>query len=178
MTPTRSSTRAPRGLALAAAVLAGVLCTAVPALADPGAEADRAPDPYVDAISPATGVEVVDGANLLGAPDGRLATVNSRFGRRLVLDLGQGEEGVGDLDVHFANPPGTLSQTMDVHFLAGDGTELGQGQLVMIGSGPRVATVDNPSTRPYRYLSILVGVQRVHLDAMRAAGVAAVPSGR
>jgi hypothetical protein len=62
---------------------------------------------------------------------------------------------------------------MDVHFLDRNGTDLGQGQLVMIGmGGPRTTTVDNPSTRPYRYLSILTGLTTVGFDSMRTAALA------
>jgi hypothetical protein len=61
---------------------------------------------------------------------------------------------------------------MDVHFLDRNGRDLGQGQLVMIGMGAHTTTVDNPSTRPYRYLSILVGLRTVGFDSMRAAALA------
>jgi hypothetical protein len=69
-----------------------------------------------------------------------------------VLDLGAGENGLGDLTVHFSNPPGALAQTTDVRFLDQNHTEPGQGQLAMIGTG-----------------SILVGVTTVGFDAMTAA---------
>lgn len=152
---------ASRGV-LAAVVLVCALLSAPTALAS-------AADPYLDAIAPDNQVDVTNGAELLGAPDGRFATVRGRFGARLVLDLGANEDGLGDLTVHFSNPPGALAQMMDVHFLDQSHTELGQGQLVMIGLGSHVTTVHNPSSAPYRYLSILVGVQIVGFDAMQAA---------
>lgn len=153
-----------RALTLLVAVVA-VLLLPVPAAA--------VADPYVDAIAPTNEIPVTDGANLIGAPDDLFATVSGRFGKFLVLDLGAGEEGLGNLEVRFHNPPGVLGQTMDVHFLTGSGQNLGQGQLVMIGmSSPGVTTVVNPSTRPYRYLKILTGLQTVRFDSMRAAAVA------
>jgi hypothetical protein len=136
------------------------------------AVAAAAPDPYVDAVAPANEVPVTDPANLTGPPDDRFATVSGRFSKFLVLDLGAGEEGVGDLEVRFRQPVGTLAQSMDVHFLDGNGQDLGQGQLTMIGSGTRVTTVACPSTRPYRYLKILTGVQTAQFDSMRAEAVA------
>ena len=136
------------------------------------APAAAAGDPYVDAVAATNEVPVTDPANLVGPPDDRFATVSGRFGKFLVLDLGAGVEGVGDLEVRFQQPVGTLAQSMDVHFLDGNGQDLGQGQLTMIGSGTRVTTVTNPSTRPYRYLRILTGVQTARFDSMRAAAVA------
>jgi hypothetical protein len=131
-----------------------------------------AADPYVDAIAPDNQVEVLNGSDLIGSPDGRFATVRGQFGQHLVLDLGAGEEGVGDLEVRFTNPAGTLTQTMDVHFLDQNGQDLGQGQLVMVGMGAHTTTVDNPSTQPYRYLSILVGLRTAGFDSMRASALA------
>jgi hypothetical protein len=73
--------------------------------------------------------------------------------------------------VRFHHPPGTIVQSMDVHFLDWTGRDLGQGQLTMIGSGTRTTTVTNPSTRPYRYLKILTGVQNAQFDSMRTEAV-------
>jgi len=160
----RSDTQAMRALTLLVAVLL---------LSAPTATAAAEPDPYVDAVAPANQVPVTDPENLVGPPDDRFATVSGRFAKFLVLDLGAGEEGVGDLEVRFHHPVGTLAQTMDVHFLDANGQRLSQGQLIMIGAGTRVTTVTNLSTRPYRYLKILTGVQTARFDSMRAGAPAA-----
>ncbi len=131
-----------------------------------------APDPYVDALAPDNEVRVDDAAGLVGAPDGRYAVVHGRFGKFLVLDLGAGEEGVGDLQVHYALEPNDLfGMYMDVHFLDRQGKRLGQGRLGMIGSAG-VVTVKNPSSAPYRYLKILTGLHTVAFDSMVASGLA------
>lgn len=167
-----------RALTLVAAVAALLLSAPTAGATTPAAAHDgdpywpSAPDPYVDAVAPANEVPVTDPANLVGPPDGRFATVSGRFAKFLVLDLGSGEEGVGDLEVRFHQPPGTLVQTMDVHFLDGNGQHLGQGQLTMIGAGTRVTTVTTPSVRPYRYLKILTGLQTARFDSMRAEALA------
>ncbi|WP_199443483.1 hypothetical protein [Umezawaea beigongshangensis] len=141
-----------------------------------GTRRTAAPDPYVDAVAPANEVQVDDAAELTGAPDGRYAVVHGRFSRFLVLDLGAGEEGVGDLQVHYAlRPNDVFGVSADVHFLDRDGKRLGQGQLVVIRS-TGVATVENPSPEPYRYLKILTGVRTISFDSMRAADLAP-PSG-
>ena len=154
-----------RALTLLVATAAAIL---VPA---PATAQHTATDPYVDALAPANEVPVTDPANLTGPPDDRFATVSGRFSRYLVLDLGAGEDGVGDLEVRFQQPIGTLVQTMDVHFVDENGQVIGQGRLTMIGSGTRVTTVSNPSTRPYRYLKILTGLQTARFDSMRAEAV-------
>jgi hypothetical protein len=146
---------------------------ALPLLAAAALLLPAAPDPYIDAIAPANEVPVTDPQNLIGPPDDRFATVSGRLTRFLVLDLGAGEDGVGDLEVRFRQSLGTISQSMDVHFLDANGRDLGQGQLIMIGAGTHVTTVTNPSTRPYRYLKILTGLQTAQFDSMRAAAVAA-----
>lgn len=162
-----------RALTLLVAAVAAVLLP-VPA-AGATTPATTAADPYIDALAPSNDIPVDDAANLFGAPDGQFATVNGRQFRFLVLDLGAGEEGVGDLEVHYALQPGTdLAVSMDVHFLDRDGRRLGQGQLGMFGFDglPRVTTVKAPSTKPYRYLKILTGLKIVRFDAMRAAALA------
>lgn len=151
-----------------------LLLTAVAALLLP-VPAAAAADPYVDALAPGNEVQVDNPANLTGAPDGQFATVHGRFSKFLVLDLGAGEEGIGDLEVHYAlQPNDTLAIAMDVHFLDRNGRRLGQGQLGMVGfdGAPRTTTVDNPATAPYRYLKILTGVHTVRFDSMRAAALA------
>jgi hypothetical protein len=152
-----------------------VAVAAVLALPVPAAATATAADPYIDALAPANEIPVDDAADLFGAPDGRYATVNGRQFRALVLDLGAGEEGIGDLEVHYALQPfDTLGLFMDVYFLDRNGRSLGQGQLGMFGfdGAPHVTTVTNPSTKPYRYLRILTGLHTVRFDSMRAAAVA------
>jgi hypothetical protein len=168
----RPDTRVMRAPTLLVAVATALLVLPVSAAGEAVPSTTTAPDPYVDAVAPANEVPVTDPANLAGPPDDRFATVSGRFARFLVLDLGAGEEGVGDLEVRFHQPLGTLAQTMDVHFVAANGQHLGQGRLTMIGSGTRVTTVTNPSTGPYRYLRILTGLQTARFDSLRAEAVA------
>jgi hypothetical protein len=167
-----------RALTLLVAVVVALLLPVPAAGAVPvglGARGAVASDPYVDALGPGNEIQVDDAVNLFGAPDGRFATVNGRLTRFLVLDLGAGEEGIGDLEVYYALQPNQLIVVaMDVHFLDRNGKRLGQGQLNMFGADglPRVATVENPSSKPYRYLKILTGLNTVYFDAMRVAALA------
>ncbi|MFD7656952.1 hypothetical protein ACFV4N_23515 [Actinosynnema sp. NPDC059797] len=145
---------------------------AVPATSPSTTAPSATADPYVDALAPDNEVRVDDPAGLVGAPDGRYAVVHGRFAEFLVVDLGAGEEGVGDLEVHFAlEPNDVFGVYLDVHFLDRDGRSLGQGRLGMVRA-TGVATVKAPSAKPYRYLKILTGVRTLSFDSMRAAQVA------
>lgn len=130
------------------------------------------PDPYLDAIAPESTIPVINGPDLLGAPDDRFATIDGRQFRFLLLDLGAGEEGVGDLEVRYRNPQLSLGKMMDVNFVDRNGHDLGWARLFLPGSGTRVTTVDNPSDHPYRYVRLMTGVQTLDVDSMKAAALA------
>jgi hypothetical protein len=161
---------------VAALVLGGPVAHAAPSpgSAPPSAEAGRTgdPDPYLDAIAPESTIPVINGADLLGAPDDRFATIDGRQFRFLLLDLGAGEEGVGDLEVRYRNPYLTLGKMMDVNFVDRHGHDLGWARLFLPGSGTRVTTVDNPSALPYRYVRLMTGLQTLDVDSMKAAAPA------
>ncbi len=148
-----------------------VAAVAALVLAAPAAHAE-VPDPYLDAIAPESTVPVINGANLLGAPDDRFATIDGRQFSFLVLDLGAGEEGLGDLEVRYRNSQLTLGKMMDVNFLDRNGRDLGWARLYLPGTGTRVTTVDNPSALPYRYVRLLTGLQTLDVDSMKAAALA------
>jgi hypothetical protein len=152
--------------------IAAALLLPVPATA---ASADT-PEPYIDALAPDNNIPVTDPQNLFGAPDDLFAAVSGRQFRWLVLDLGAGEEGVGNLEVRYRLGPWQWPDPMWVDFLDRNGRPIGQGMLGLAPGGmnptPSVTTVRNPSTRPYRYLRISTGLQNVWFDSMRAAALA------
>ncbi len=157
-----------RVVSVFAAVVA-VLVLGAPA-AHAGAAEER--DPYLDAIAPESTIPLVNGADLLGAPDDRFATIEGRRFRFLLLDLGAGEEGVGDLEVRYHNPQWTFGKTLDVTFVDRNGRDLGWTQMLLPGTGTQVSTARNPSTRPYRYVRIMTSVHTVDVDSMKAAALA------
>lgn len=135
-----------------------------------------APDPYIDALAPDNDIPVTDPHNLFGPPDDLFALVSGRQFRWLVLDLGAGEEGIGNLEVRYLLRPFQWPEPMWVDFLDRNGRYLGQGMLGLAPGGsnptPNITTVHNPSTRPYRYIRIGTGLQEVRFDSMRAAALA------
>ena len=131
----------------------------------PGADAD----PYADAIGPGTNAVVLNGSTALGAPDGQLATVVGLLGGRIVLDLGAGEEGIGNLVIHYGGLNVGVATTVDL--LDANSAVVGSApvRLVQLGVGTHTAVVPHAGA-PYRYVRVNAGVlQTIDLDAVQAS---------
>ncbi|WP_328700921.1 FG-GAP-like repeat-containing protein [Corallococcus silvisoli] len=118
-------------------------------------------DLYADAVAPGTTPTVLHPERALGAPDGQSATIPGLLTSALVLDLGQGEEGTGDLRVYYHGLSVVLVAQVD--FLKADGTHVGSGLLHM-GLGAHVAVARYLGNYPYRYVRLrgaLLGVYQV-----------------
>ncbi|TSC31749.1 DUF4215 domain-containing protein [Corallococcus sp. Z5C101001] len=118
-------------------------------------------DLYADAVAPGTTPTVLHPERALGAPDGQSATIPGLLTSALVLDLGQGEEGTGDLRVYYHGLSVFLVAQVD--FLKADGTHVGSGLLHM-GLGAHVAVARYLGNYPYRYVRLrgaLLGVYQV-----------------
>ncbi|AKF82896.1 EGF domain-containing protein [Myxococcus fulvus 124B02] len=136
----------------------------VEALTEAAPEASLAWDPYADAVGPGTSSTVLFPNNALGAPDRRAATVLGLLNTALVLDLGQGEEGTGDLRVHYQGL--TVGLVTQVDFLKADRQVVGSGtlRLVEVGVGTHVAVVRYTGSLPYRYVrlrAVLLAIYQV-----------------
>ena len=94
--------------------------------------------------------------NAVGAPNGSVATVTSALTiGSLTLDMGAGEEGTGDLKVHYAGLSAQLLTTVD--FLDANRAVISSGQLnlVTLGSGTHVAVVKySAGPTPYRFVRL------------------------
>ena len=153
------------------AVFAAVALLLTGILSPVAAAATVAADPYADAVSPDTTAALTNPGNVIGAPDGLFTTVTGHLGAWIVLDLGAGEEAIGNLDVYYRGPDVLADQT-DVEFLQANGNRIASATLTMF-SGSRVATVPNRSSKSYRYVRIRAGVVQVYgLDAIKAAALA------
>ncbi|NNC02088.1 DUF4215 domain-containing protein [Corallococcus exiguus] len=118
-------------------------------------------DLYADAVAPGTTPAVLHPNRALGAPDGQRATIPGLLTSALVLDLGQGEEGTGDLRVYYHGLSVFLVAQVD--FLKADGTHVGSSLLHM-GLGPHVAVARYLGNHPYRYVRLrgaLLGIYQV-----------------
>jgi len=130
-------------------------------------------DPYADAVGPGT-ILVLHPNKAVGAPDGHVATVFSLLGiPSLVLDMGAGEEGTGNLKVHYKGLAVELLTTVD--FLDADGHKISAGQLhlVDLSAGTHVAEAPYAGApTPYRFvrlrgvLLLSFGVNAVEADSI------------
>ncbi|MBJ6761693.1 DUF4215 domain-containing protein [Myxococcaceae bacterium JPH2] len=112
-------------------------------------------DPYADAISPATTSVVLNAFNVLGAPDGLTATVVGLLNTALVLDMGAGEEGNGNLKIYYNGL--NVAVLAQVDFISASGHVLATtpANLLELGLGSHVAVVHYPaSPQAYRYVRI------------------------
>ncbi|ADO75670.1 conserved uncharacterized protein [Stigmatella aurantiaca DW4/3-1] len=130
-------------------------------------------DPYADAVASSTSSIVLNPDNAIGAPDGKPSTVVGVLNSALVLDMGEGEEGTGDLKVYYQGLGlGVITQ---VDFLKADNTVISSGALRMLdlGFGTRTATVTySGAPTPYRFVR-LRGVLAIpyKVDAVEALSI-------
>jgi hypothetical protein len=128
-------------------------------------------DPYADAVDPTSSGTFLNPDNALGAPDGTPATVLSVLGSALVLDMGLGEEGTGDLTVYYSGLTTGINTSVD--FLRTDLSVISTGalNLLVLGTGVQTATVSySGAPTSYRYVrmkSTLLGAYSV--DAIMAS---------
>ncbi|WP_141588659.1 Ig-like domain-containing protein [Myxococcus sp. AB056] len=133
-------------------------------------EASLTWDPYADAVASGTTATVLNASAALGAPDGQAATLLGLLNTALVLDLGQGEEGTGDLRVYYQGL--SLALVAQVDFLKADGTFIGSSSLhlVELGLGTHVAVATYPGNVPYRYVRLRGAVLALYLvDAVETS---------
>lgn len=127
-------------------------------------------DPYADAVASGTTATVLNASAALGAPDGQAATLLGLLNTALVLDLGQGEEGTGDLRVYYQGL--SLALVAQVDFLKADGTLIGSSSLnlVELGLGTHVAVATYPGNVPYRYVRLRGAVLALYrVDAVETS---------
>ncbi|QSQ17940.1 FG-GAP-like repeat-containing protein [Myxococcus landrumensis] len=127
-------------------------------------------DPYADAVASGTTATVLNASAALGAPNGQAATLLGVLNTALVLDLGQGEEGTGDLRVYYQGL--SLALVAQVDFLKADGTFIGSSSLhlVELGLGTHIAVATYPGNVPYRYVRLRGSVLALYLvDAVETS---------
>ncbi|WP_370947576.1 TolB family protein [Amycolatopsis sp. cg5] len=116
-------------------------------------------DPFANTVTATSNVLVLNGKHALGAPDGRHATVIGLLNSRFILDLGDDEEGVGDLKIH-----GSCLGSAQLDFLDAKGKYVGSGQL-----SPKTSVVRHAGA-PYRYIRFNLGLlQTLSLDSVQAS---------
>ncbi|SEU34111.1 hypothetical protein [Stigmatella erecta] len=135
-------------------------------------------DPYANAVGPGSSAVAHEAFQAVGPPDGESAIMLGLLGTSLVLDMGEGEEGTGELSVYSSGV--SIGVVTSVDFLGADGTLLSSSllHLAKIRGGKQVTHVPYPSApTPYRYVRIrgLLAVPYA-IDAVEAATIVAPPS--
>ena len=133
------------------------------------AQAAAPSDAYADAVDPNTGAAVVNPNQAVGAPDGNTATVAGVVGNDLILDMGAGEEGTGDLVVHYGGL--TVGVDTTVYFLDSAKKVIDSSPLNMteLGLGIYMTTVAYTSApTPYRYVRLAAVADLYTIDAVEA----------
>ncbi|MDC0710892.1 hypothetical protein POL68_20635 [Stigmatella sp. ncwal1] len=130
-------------------------------------------DPYANAIGPGTNSPVLEADRALGGPDEQSAIVLGLLNTALVLDMGEGEEGTGDLSVYYSGV--SIGVVTYVDFLRTDGSLISSGllHLVKIRGSKQVTDVAySAAPTPYRYVRIrgLLAVPYA-VDAVEAASI-------
>ncbi|HEY6400759.1 MAG TPA: hypothetical protein VI479_05090, partial [Blastocatellia bacterium] len=94
-------------------------------------------------------------ANAVGAPNGNLATITSVLSiGSLVLDMGAGEEGTGDLKVHYSGLSAEVATTVDFMDASGRVIRSGQLRLINIGAGGVAVVPYSAAPTPYRFVRL------------------------
>ena len=130
------------------------------------AAASTPSDPFADAIDPTTSALVLRANAAIGAPDRQYATVQAGSGNGLVLDLGAGEEGRGDLVVHYLRSE--ASATTTAYFMNTQGQTVGSKRVSFRGNRPgaNITTLSYGGTAPYRFVRFAPAANDYQIDAV------------
>ena len=140
------------------------------------ASAAPPPDPYADAVDVSTGALIVAPMNAVGPPDNNGALVPATIlptpMNDLVLDMGEGEEGTGDLTVFFRGV--SLNTVATVQFLDASRNLITTGQLDLVAIGDVGASGQDivpysAKPAPYRFVRFIGETSTYSIDAVQAA---------
>ena len=126
------------------------------------------PNPYADGVANATS-EIVAPQNAVGAPDENYAEIGQGDGQFLLLDMGEGEDGTGNLDLSYQVGQETR---IVLEFLG----EAENGRLltlerkdVLLQAGIKsILVIYDASPTPYRYVQLSAVDGKYKIDAVSA----------
>ncbi len=129
----------------------------------------RVRDPYANAVAPSSAA-IVNGSRALGAPDGRDAAIVGLLGGQATFDMGEFEEGTGDLVVSYGGL--TVQWTTTVSFLDARGRAISSSPLLFTLGANQTGNVTFRGRAPYRSVRFTAGLlQAFGLDAVRATSI-------
>lgn len=126
------------------------------------------PDPFADGIANAT-VGIVAPEAAIGAPDESCAEIGAGAGQHLLLDMGEGEAGTGDLDLIYKVAQNTRI-TLEFIREGENGERFAiQRKEVLLQSGiESILAGYDASPIPYRYVRLIPMDGKFRIDAVRA----------
>jgi hypothetical protein len=131
-------------------------------------EKPESPDPFANEVANATS-EIIVPENAIGAPDEKYAEIGQEDGQNLLLDMGKGEEGTGDLELNYQVARETL---IVLEFLeeAGNGLllTLERKEVLLRTETKAILVIYNASPIPYRYVQLSTVDGKFKIDAVSA----------
>ncbi len=138
----------------------------------PLAHTARAADVYANSLYDSSAVDITSPSNVLGAPNSRYADMRGE-GTYVIVDMGEGEEGIGDLTLTCY--PWDIGAAATVTFYTADWLTIGSAGDFLPASGVTLV-IANASATPYRYVRIQSNNDKDwSLDAVTAAAIDVEP---
>jgi len=144
-----------------------ILVIAIGGVGDLTGESDG-PDPFADGVANATD-EIIAPENAIGAPDESYAEIVGGDGQSLLLDMGEGEDGTGNLDLNYKVAKDTR---IFLEFLeeAENGAfhTLEQKEVVLRAGIKSNLVIYDASPTPYRFVRLSTVDGKYQIDAVMA----------
>jgi len=126
------------------------------------------PNPYANGVANATS-KIIDPQHAIGAPDEEYAEIGKGDGQYLLLDMGEGEEGTGNLDLIYQVAQGTW---IALEFLGeaenGGLLSLEQKDVLLQTGIKSILVIYDASPIPYRYVRLSAVDGKYKIDAVIA----------
>ncbi|MCL5997363.1 MAG: hypothetical protein M1546_15090, partial [Chloroflexi bacterium] len=125
------------------------------------------PDAYADATQVNGLGTILNADNAIGAPDATYVTILGLLGNSLVLDMGEGEEGTGDLTLYYGTLPAQISPTVQL-LDSSSNVLVQQSVLLDVAVVSGTAVIPYTGTTPYRYVQLNSILSVYQVDAVEA----------
>jgi len=126
------------------------------------------PNSFADEVANSTN-EIVAPENAIGNPDESYAEIGPGIGQFLILDMGEGEDGTGDLELSYQV---TQDTWIVLEFLGKSGNDefftLEQKNLILRAGIKSALVIYDASPIPYRYIRFNAADRKYQIDAVVA----------
>jgi len=124
------------------------------------------PDPFANGVASATS-EIINPENALGTPDESFAEIGGGDGQILLLDMGEGEDGTGDLDLIYQVAQDTRIVLEFVEETENGALHTLEHKEVLLHAGIKsTLVIYDASPSPYRYVRLSSIDRKYKIDAV------------